>query len=30
MLQGQQQLINDMKHNFEKEMAEVKEQMLRQ
>lgn len=30
MLQGQQQLIDDMKQNFEKEMAEVKEQMLRQ
>lgn len=30
MLQGQQRLIDDMKHNFEKEMASVKEQMLRQ
>lgn len=30
MLQGQQRLIDDMKNNFEKEMASVKEQMLRQ
>ena len=30
MLQGQQRLIDDMKDNFEKEMASVKEQMLRQ
>ena len=30
MLQGQQRLIDDMKDNFEQEMASVKEQMLRQ
>ena len=30
MLQGQQQLIDNMKLNFEQEMVEVKNQMMQQ